>query len=514
MDPLSFGFLLMVAIGGGIIAYLADRLGRNIGKKRKSLFGLRPRHTAEVLIVGAGVCIPIITILVVMAASAEVRTWFFEGRAAIADRAKLRKDVETLTGERQRLQTDIEAGSQRLVTLNADLVKSRAAVDEYKESAEKLTKEVERRSGEVKRLDSQLRTASKAVADKTKLVADKQVEYEKLNDSFMALIEQTDEERDRNLELTQETLRLEREVAGLEATIANLGNDLAKLRTENDAASREREALDASLKRLAEEFETLKRTSEADLARNRQLLSETQEQLELKQRQLQQLIGQVDLNLQITRTRPMIFAQEEELVRLPIPPSQSLRESNALVSALIGRAAEEAVTRGSQPKEPGGMAAGFVPFQIDGRTVGIEEQGDNLVQGIATKPEELVLVATAAWNTFMGEFTPLVVRIYRNPVVFRAGEVLAEVRIEGRSSEADVLKAITEDLLMRVRAKAQEVKMVPRQGSDQPYGSIASGDIVQIVRRVTELEGQVRVQAVALVETRAADSLKIELRIR
>ena len=39
-----------MAIVGGLIAYLADKMGSKIGKKRMSVFGLRPKHTSILLL--------------------------------------------------------------------------------------------------------------------------------------------------------------------------------------------------------------------------------------------------------------------------------------------------------------------------------------------------------------------------------------------------------------------------------------------------------------------------------
>ena len=36
--------LVIIAIMGGLIAYMGDKLGTKVGKRRMSLFGLRPKH--------------------------------------------------------------------------------------------------------------------------------------------------------------------------------------------------------------------------------------------------------------------------------------------------------------------------------------------------------------------------------------------------------------------------------------------------------------------------------------
>ena len=38
--------ILVLVITGGAIAFIGDRLGSKVGKKKLSLFGLRPRHTS------------------------------------------------------------------------------------------------------------------------------------------------------------------------------------------------------------------------------------------------------------------------------------------------------------------------------------------------------------------------------------------------------------------------------------------------------------------------------------
>ena len=74
-----YGVLLIVVliITGGAIAFIGDRLGTKIGKKRLSIFGLRPRHTSIVITIFTGICITTLTFGVMAAASENVRTALF-----------------------------------------------------------------------------------------------------------------------------------------------------------------------------------------------------------------------------------------------------------------------------------------------------------------------------------------------------------------------------------------------------------------------------------------------------
>src|SRR5437588_10392153 len=115
---LSVLLVLMLVVLGGVIAYFADRLGRTLGKKRLSLMGLRPRHTAEVLTVAAGAVIPIVTFAIVMAASADVREWILHSPEYKRDRDNAIADLTSARDELKRVQVDLQAQQELLRHIN------------------------------------------------------------------------------------------------------------------------------------------------------------------------------------------------------------------------------------------------------------------------------------------------------------------------------------------------------------------------------------------------------------
>ena len=49
--------IAVMILTGGAIAFIGDKLGTKIGKKRLSIFGLRPRHTSIIVtIINNGSC--------------------------------------------------------------------------------------------------------------------------------------------------------------------------------------------------------------------------------------------------------------------------------------------------------------------------------------------------------------------------------------------------------------------------------------------------------------------------
>jgi hypothetical protein len=68
--------LIIIVLAGGI-AYVGDRVGHQVGRKRLTLFGLRPKYTSTIVAVGTGMLIALIVTLGALAASSYVRTAFF-----------------------------------------------------------------------------------------------------------------------------------------------------------------------------------------------------------------------------------------------------------------------------------------------------------------------------------------------------------------------------------------------------------------------------------------------------
>ncbi len=74
-----YGVVLVVVliVIGGLIAFIGDRLGSKVGKKRLTLFGMRPRHTSVFVTIVTGIAITTSTLAVMSISSQNVRTALF-----------------------------------------------------------------------------------------------------------------------------------------------------------------------------------------------------------------------------------------------------------------------------------------------------------------------------------------------------------------------------------------------------------------------------------------------------
>lgn len=106
--------LFIIAIMGGLIAYMGDKLGTKVGKKRMSLFGLRPKHTSIIVTIVTGLLVAAATVGVLTFTSQSVRTALFGMDQLRADMAKLTSEVEAKNKELLEGQQLLDANKQEL----------------------------------------------------------------------------------------------------------------------------------------------------------------------------------------------------------------------------------------------------------------------------------------------------------------------------------------------------------------------------------------------------------------
>lgn len=151
-----YGIVLIAAlvVTGGAIAVIGDRVGSRVGKKKLSLFGLRPRHTSVIVTIVTGVLITTLTFAVLAAASENVRVALFG----------MEKLNEEMRGTQARLD---EAGAKLAVAEKQQreageaLKKSQGEVD----ALQKEQAELEARTQELAAGNEQLETAKRELTE-------------------------------------------------------------------------------------------------------------------------------------------------------------------------------------------------------------------------------------------------------------------------------------------------------------------------------------------------------------
>lgn len=134
MGSLIFVSLVIVLVSG-LIAYVGDLVGRKMGRKRLTLMGLRPRHTAIVISVAVGMLIALLTLVSLLAINRSIREAFFsldQVRAGLraargelvqarAQTAEARQQLETQAAEIARTQGLLADARAQLAARRGDL---------------------------------------------------------------------------------------------------------------------------------------------------------------------------------------------------------------------------------------------------------------------------------------------------------------------------------------------------------------------------------------------------------
>ena len=115
--------IFVLAVVGGVIALIGDRLGTRIGKKKLSIFGLRPRHTAVLVTVVTGICITTVTFGIMAAVSENVRTALFGMERLNTLIADTRTALDFTSGELEQAQRAQEEASGELAKSEAEIAR-------------------------------------------------------------------------------------------------------------------------------------------------------------------------------------------------------------------------------------------------------------------------------------------------------------------------------------------------------------------------------------------------------
>src|SRR5574344_1620258 len=182
-----FGVRLIVilALMGGIIAYIADKLGSKIGKKRLTIFGLRPHKTSVLLTVLSGMLIAACTIGVLAVASQSART-------ALFGMDKLQKEMTALTEQRKTAQTQLDDALAALQEKNTAIAKLDEDIKGAQAAKEAAESNLTRAQAELTTAREQYAAAKGSLVAAHSEVDNLTAAKAKLNEEIKALNKETD----------------------------------------------------------------------------------------------------------------------------------------------------------------------------------------------------------------------------------------------------------------------------------------------------------------------------------
>lgn len=162
----SIILIFTVIIISGLIAFIGDWMGFRIGKKRVTIFGLRPHYTAIFITIITGILIAVITVTILTISSNDVKTALF--------------GMEALKEKLAYLSREVEIRNTQLSTTQKNLKETSAQLQEIEDKYQKLSSDIKEK---INQLEELLLIREKLIEEKEKLSQ----EVEELNATVKAL---------------------------------------------------------------------------------------------------------------------------------------------------------------------------------------------------------------------------------------------------------------------------------------------------------------------------------------
>lgn len=509
MNGVSIIFLVVMILVGGLVAYIGDLLGRRLGKKRLSVWRLRPKHTAALGTFLAGMLGTLVTIIVLATASEPVRAWLLEGeqirRDLKAERQKLSEAQETLQQERDRI-SQLEDRNKQLSGENearqTELTQKEADILKAQQKAQSLESQIAGLQAGLKDFRKRLADARTQVIDLEKrqkeLLADV-----KTAEALKAKAQTDNAEIQRvNLELTNQNSVLERKIAEAEAKVKQLSmavEDYQKLINQQES----------QLEAADRKYQDAIREATANLAKADNELKALQDDIN----RLKSTRQYLETTIGFARTSPLLFNRGAELARLQTRDLLTMAEAEKIVLGLLSDSNDLARDAGSS-RAINNRYATLVDRQIETQTFTPEEQIKIAVEELSGKSENMLVIARVLYNAFKGEPVALTLEVHRNPVIYEADAVVFEFEVDGRQTENEIISSILASLRSGLSDKASGDGMIPAYGQESPLGEVTQDQILEMAERVKAMGRRTTVQILAAQQTRAGDKLKVKFRLK
>jgi uncharacterized protein (DUF3084 family) len=468
------GLLLALTIVSGFIAYVGDVVGRRLGKKRLTIFHLRPRHTAMVVSVITGILIFTVTVLVLTAVSREARIALFELDALLKEREELRTEVTKLRSSYRLWKSKAERLSYEL---KIEQEKTTLAQRQHAQVSKELANVRKQLSAAEARLKDMHRMLQSTEALLTKTQGRLKIALSELRRTESALKETMAELRSRQDEL----LKVRQEIAKADETAKR---SLATTRKQLDELRRQV----SELQEMKAEFERYRKSLDTYIASmlvKGELIYKTEETV---------LIGVVDGSMpkeKILDKLERLLDEADSMARKRGASAQGNERAVKIFGMLV--------------KLPGS----------DEPTLFTEKDILNIVaDNIKSVGESVIVEIYAKRNVMAGEQVPVDIRLYRNQLVFRSGEVLASKKIDGRASVGELMQELAYVLYGELSRIARERGLLMRTDSERPsYGVISFLELGEAVEQLKRINGPAILEARAKKDTFTIGPLEVELRV-
>ena len=176
--------IFLLAVLGGVIAFIADKLGSKIGKKKLRIFGLRPHDTSVLLTVLSGVLISLFSMGILAVSSESARTALFGMEKLQKELQQLNTEKGTVEEEYNKAMASLQQKNEAIAGLDLKIKESNAAQAAAEKSLQQANENLSAVQGQYQETQGALVTARSEVLSLTEA-------RDKLNDEIEGLKQET-----------------------------------------------------------------------------------------------------------------------------------------------------------------------------------------------------------------------------------------------------------------------------------------------------------------------------------
>ena len=337
-----------------------------------------------------------------------------------------------------------------------------------------------------------------------------------------------EEMRRRQSDLSRQLRGLQQRVAELDRTRQRSERELRAKKAELDQTREELNRVTADLQRtsgeLANAEAAVTRTEGAARRLGARLLELSRTKDEL-QHDIENLRAQAAGDIALQRATPIIFEAGQPLEWQLIMGGRPRAEIRAELDSFVSRLDAWARAAGARPLAE---AESAIIIQKPVRSpespsvvwFGPEQVLDALAERIQESSGGVIVRTFSVFNTHPGEPVRVDFELFRNQLVFRRGDQLAQAVVDGRLPEPTLMGALVALLRDQVGAQGRAHNIMPRRAAEgtevfgTPRGAVGEmsyDELFGVIERVRQIDGPAEVTAVAASDTWTIGPLEVDL---
>jgi uncharacterized protein (DUF3084 family) len=484
---MTTGYILIAAIliVGGIIATVGDRIGTRVGKKRLSLFNLRPKNTAVLVTIFTGTIIAASTLGILFAADEGLRKGVFELENIQRDLKQKRVQLKKTEAEKSQIEAQRDQARKEQAKAQEDLQainqSLQVAVDKQQKTEAKLNVTTTQLN---RTLNQQAQTQAR-LQDTQQQLGQVVAQYQQA----IGELENVSAQR-KKLLLEMDSLKAERQILFNEAKAAIEKRDRELAKRQENIQQRDRKI--AQLDKLVQERNLQITGREQVIAQRENRLKE----LEAQQGSLEQEVARLEKYYQSFRD---LRIGKLALIRGQVLAAGviSVNQPTSARQAVIRLLQEANQNANLELTEPSANPANVQILHVT------QERIEQLTKQINDGKQYVVRIFSAG-NYVRGEKQiEFFADAARNEMVFTGGEVVATTTADPKTMTSYQLRQRLELLISASQFRARNAGIVENVQID--------GTFIRFIAQLRQYDQLVDIKAVAAEDTYTAGPLKVRL---